>query len=168
MIHRHGERVRLEDVAERDVLAYLESLQKASMAAASQTRHLAAVRGLFRHLKDRELVEIDPTELIERPRPAKPLPSYLSIEEVDALVAQLLVARVVDHATGSLMELRFVKVESTFDYFASTVAYLKRHGKPHLAVPDNARAHSPARRFIKSADYKVSQVIRKRVEEIAA
>jgi hypothetical protein len=38
--------------------------------------------------------------------------------------------------------------------------------KPHLAVPDNAPAHSPARRFIKSAGYRVSQVIRKRVEEI--
>jgi hypothetical protein len=36
----------------------------------------------------------------------------------------------VDDATGQLMELRFVKSESTFDYFASTVTYLERHGKP--------------------------------------
>jgi Helix-turn-helix domain len=36
----------------------------------------------------------------------------------------------VDDATGTLMELQFVEVESTFDYFASTVTYLKRHGKP--------------------------------------
>ena len=36
----------------------------------------------------------------------------------------------VDDATGALMELRFVEVESTFDYFASTVTYLQRHGKP--------------------------------------
>jgi len=36
----------------------------------------------------------------------------------------------VDDATGKLMELRFVKSESTFDYFASTVTYLERHGKP--------------------------------------
>jgi transposase len=38
--------------------------------------------------------------------------------------------------------------------------------KPYLAVPDNAPAHSPARRFVRSAGYKISQVIRKRVEEI--
>jgi transposase len=38
--------------------------------------------------------------------------------------------------------------------------------KPHLAVPDNAPAGSPARRFIRSEGYKISQVIRKRVEEI--
>ena len=36
----------------------------------------------------------------------------------------------VDDATGRVMELRFVKSESTFDYFASTVSYLRRHGKP--------------------------------------
>ena len=38
--------------------------------------------------------------------------------------------------------------------------------RPHLAIPDNAPAHSPARRFRGSAGYRVSQVIRKRVEEI--
>jgi transposase len=38
--------------------------------------------------------------------------------------------------------------------------------KPHLAVPANAPASSPARRFVRSKGYKVSQVIRKRVEEI--
>ena len=36
----------------------------------------------------------------------------------------------VDDATSRLMELRFVVSESTFDYFASTRAYLKTHGKP--------------------------------------
>jgi len=36
----------------------------------------------------------------------------------------------VDDATGRLLELRFVRSESAFDYFASTRAYLERHGKP--------------------------------------
>jgi hypothetical protein len=36
----------------------------------------------------------------------------------------------VDDATGKLMELRFVESESAFDYFRSTEAYLRRHGKP--------------------------------------
>jgi transposase len=38
--------------------------------------------------------------------------------------------------------------------------------KPHLAVPDSAPAKSPARRFVHSAGYRISQVVRKRVEEI--
>jgi hypothetical protein len=38
--------------------------------------------------------------------------------------------------------------------------------RPHLAVPDNAPVRCPARRFVRSAGYRISQVIRKRVEEI--
>jgi hypothetical protein len=38
--------------------------------------------------------------------------------------------------------------------------------RPHLAIPENAPSRSPARRFRRSAGYKISQVIRKRVEEI--
>jgi hypothetical protein len=36
----------------------------------------------------------------------------------------------VDDATSSLMELRFARSESTFDYFAATESYLGRYGKP--------------------------------------
>jgi transposase len=44
----------------------------------------------------------------------------------------------VDDATGRLMELRFAPSESTFDYFASTRAYLERHGKPVAFYSDKA------------------------------
>jgi hypothetical protein len=44
----------------------------------------------------------------------------------------------VDDATSRLMELRFVASESTFDYFASTESYLRRHGKPVAFYSDQA------------------------------
>lgn len=44
----------------------------------------------------------------------------------------------VDDATGRLMELRFVRSESTFDYFESTRSYLHRHGKPVAFYSDKA------------------------------
>jgi hypothetical protein len=44
----------------------------------------------------------------------------------------------VDDATGRLMELRFVRSESTFDYFAATRCYLERHGKPVAFYSDKA------------------------------
>ncbi|MBK8169025.1 MAG: helix-turn-helix domain-containing protein [Sandaracinaceae bacterium] len=36
----------------------------------------------------------------------------------------------VDDATSRLMELRFVRSESTFEYFAATERYVRAHGKP--------------------------------------
>jgi hypothetical protein len=44
----------------------------------------------------------------------------------------------VDDATSKLMELRFVRSESTFDYFASTESYLRRYGKPVAFYSDKA------------------------------
>jgi len=44
----------------------------------------------------------------------------------------------VDDATNKLMELSFVVSESAFDYFASTRAYLERHGKPVAFYSDKA------------------------------
>jgi integrase/recombinase XerD len=55
---------------------------KAGMAISSQARYLTAVRCLFQHLLHQELIHVDPTEMVELPRP-----SYLSIEEVDKLIA---------------------------------------------------------------------------------
>jgi transposase len=44
----------------------------------------------------------------------------------------------VDDATSRLMELRFTRSESTFDYFAATTTYLRAHGKPVAFYSDKA------------------------------
>jgi integrase/recombinase XerD len=78
---------RLKDVKEADILAHLEHLVRAGMTIASQARHLTVIRCLFRHFLQQELISVDPTEMIELPRGGKSLPSYLSIDEVDLLIA---------------------------------------------------------------------------------
>jgi transposase len=42
----------------------------------------------------------------------------------------------VDDATGKLMQLRFVRTESAFDYFDATKAYLRQHGRPAAFYSD--------------------------------
>ena len=49
----------------------------------------------------------------------------------------------VDDATSRLMELRFVASECAFGYFASTRAYLERHGKPVAFYSDKASIFRP-------------------------
>ncbi len=44
----------------------------------------------------------------------------------------------VDDATGHLMELRFARSESTFEYFTSVRRYLSRHGRPVAFYSDKA------------------------------
>ncbi len=44
----------------------------------------------------------------------------------------------VDDATSALMQLRFVKSESTFSYFEATRGYIEKHGKPLALYSDKA------------------------------
>ncbi len=55
--------------------------------ARSQARGLIALRGFFGFLLDEGVVAADPTRRIELPRPGRPLPQTLTLNDVEALLA---------------------------------------------------------------------------------
>jgi hypothetical protein len=63
----------------------------------------------------------------------------------------------VDDATSRLLELRFVDSESTFDYFESTKAYLRRHGRPLAFYSDKHSIFRVAREGTSGRDAGVTQ-----------
>jgi integrase/recombinase XerD len=70
-----------------DVLAHLETLTARGMSRRSQARHLAAIRMFHRFLVAEKLAGSDPTEDLDTPRGPSKLPVYLTVDEVDALLA---------------------------------------------------------------------------------
>ncbi|WP_338866383.1 site-specific tyrosine recombinase XerD [Myxococcus stipitatus] len=80
----------VEDVTrarQEDVTAHLSSLSKSGLGKRSQARHLAALRGFHRFLVAERLADKDPTEDVDTPRSARKLPSFLTLEEVEQLLA---------------------------------------------------------------------------------
>lgn len=75
-------RVKQEDVAE-----HLRRLGQRGLSRRSQARHLAALRGFHRFLIAEKLAEKDPTEDLDTPRSARKLPTFLTLEEVEQLLA---------------------------------------------------------------------------------
>jgi integrase/recombinase XerD len=75
------------DVGQEHVLRHLSTLKRKGLSARSVARHLAAVRGFHRFLEAEELCSKDPTEDIDTPRPARRLPVFLTLEEVESLLA---------------------------------------------------------------------------------
>jgi transposase len=106
LLELHGVRVAKETLRKWMVASGIWLTRAQRLPKAHQPRHRRACCG--------ELVQIDgsPHAWFEGRGPRCTLLVYI------------------DDATGRLMELQFVEVESAFDYFASTVRYLKRHGKP--------------------------------------
>jgi integrase/recombinase XerD len=70
-----------------DVLDYLAHLTERALAPRSQARRLIALRQLFRFLKAEKVCAHNPTEEVELPRFGRRLPDFLSIDEVDRLLA---------------------------------------------------------------------------------
>lgn len=73
-------------VRREDVRAFLGAERAEGHTASTATRRLVALRTFYRFLLLERLVEGDPTENVEPPRPLRRLPDYLTPEEVDRLL----------------------------------------------------------------------------------
>jgi integrase/recombinase XerD len=70
-----------------DVLDYLAHLTDRRLSARSQARRLIALRQLFKFLKAERVCEGNPTEEVDLPRFGRRLPDFLTVDEVDRLLA---------------------------------------------------------------------------------
>ncbi|AKQ66163.1 Site-specific recombinase XerD [Myxococcus hansupus] len=72
---------------QEDVSAHMVALGKRGLGKRSQARHLAALRGFHRFLVAERMADKDPTEDLDTPRSARKLPIFLTLEEVEQLLA---------------------------------------------------------------------------------
>jgi integrase/recombinase XerD len=70
-----------------DVLDYLAKLTAQELSARTQARALIAQRQLFKFLRAERICDGNPTEEIDLPRFGRKLPVFLSLDEVDRLLA---------------------------------------------------------------------------------
>jgi integrase/recombinase XerD len=82
---RRGETLR--DVDAGDVASFLVQLSKDGLSARSSARYLSSVRGFLKFLVRERALDVDPTALVEGPKLARKLPVYLTVPEVDELLA---------------------------------------------------------------------------------
>ncbi len=76
------------EIRRDDVSAWLSSLALRGRARRTQARKCAAVRRFFRFAVEEGLVERDPTEAVEAPKPGRPLPHSVELEQVRGMLAQ--------------------------------------------------------------------------------
>ena len=77
----------VEHVRSIDVLDFLVHLTERKLSARSQARRLVALRQLFKFLRGERVISADPTEDIDLPRFGRKLPDFLTVDEVDRLLA---------------------------------------------------------------------------------
>lgn len=74
-------------VERQHVVDFLSSLYQRGLDSRSVARALVTLRNFFRFLRQEDVIRREPTEHLESPRVWKRLPKFLSLEEVERLLA---------------------------------------------------------------------------------
>jgi integrase/recombinase XerD len=77
----------LAQLGRDDLDGWMSSLVEEGLSSRSSGRALHAARAFFRFMTVSRIIDEDPTELLVTPKEFRPLPRYLSHEDVDALLA---------------------------------------------------------------------------------
>lgn len=96
-----------ESVEPDQIRDFLASLHDLGLNKRSQSRILSAIRGFFKYLQLEEVVDVDPTELIESPKIGRKLPEVLSVEEIDAMEAVIDLSRPDGHRNRAIIEVLY-------------------------------------------------------------
>lgn len=72
-----------------DLKEFLAFINKMELGAHTQSRVISGIKAFFKYLLIEQIVENDPSELIESPRLGRKLPDFLSVEEIDQLITSI-------------------------------------------------------------------------------
>ncbi len=89
-----------DELSSADLSRFVKSIAEYLPSPGSQARMLSGIRSFFKYLLLENIVDDDPTELLEGPRLMRKLPSVLSVEEIEEMIAAI------DHSTLKGQRLR--------------------------------------------------------------
>lgn len=75
--------------------------------ARSQARILSGIRSFYRFLLYKNFIEQDPSELLAQPRKEQHLPAVLTLEEIDAMIAQIDLSSNEGHRNRAIIEMLY-------------------------------------------------------------
>lgn len=84
-----GTLIEPEQVTLNHLKGFIEWINKLGMSPRTQARVISGIKGFYRFLLLEDIIQHDPTALIESPRIGRKLPDVLSVEEIDRLLAAI-------------------------------------------------------------------------------
>lgn len=83
----------LDKITLQDLQTFLQAIHEMDLAAGTQARVLSGIKSFFRFLRLEDIIPTNPSELLQTPKLHRKLPDFLSIAEIEQLMA------VIDHST---------------------------------------------------------------------
>lgn len=93
-----------QDITLDDLQAAVQWIASLGMSATSQARIVSGIKGFFRFLLMQDMIQADPTQLLEAPKTSRKLPDFLSFEEIEALIGQIDLSKAEGHRNKAILE----------------------------------------------------------------
>ena len=90
-----------------DLQAFVFETFREIKSAKTQARLLSSIHSFYRFLLYHHYIEQDPSELLEMPRVEKHLPEVLTLEEIDAMIAQIDMSKPEGHRNRAIIEMLY-------------------------------------------------------------
>jgi integrase/recombinase XerD len=76
-------------VQQQDLVDFLEFISELGMSPYSQARMLSGLKSFYKYLLYEELIDKDPSELLEAPKLGRKLPDTLNVNEIDQILGAI-------------------------------------------------------------------------------
>ena len=136
-------------VRSRHIKDFLEWIHHLGVSPRSQARMISGIKAFFKYLLVEDLMDSDPTALIEAPKVSRKLPDVLSVEEIDLIIQSIDLSKKEGQRNKAILETLYscgLRVSELTNLRLSNLffkmGYLKVVGKGHKErlVPISDRA----------------------------
>lgn len=90
-----------------DLQAFVFDTFSTIQSAKTQARLLSSIHSFYRFLLYHHYIEQDPSELLEMPRIEKRLPEVVTLDEIDAMIAQIDMSKPEGHRNRAIIEMLY-------------------------------------------------------------
>ncbi len=87
-----------------DLVKFVKYLHQLGIGASTHARILSGIRGFFKYLLIEDIIEKDPSELIEGPKLARKIPEVLSYQEIQQILSSIDLSEPLGHRNKAIIE----------------------------------------------------------------
>ena len=90
-----------------DLQGFIKYVAELGLEPASQARLISGIKGFYKYLLTEELIDADPTVLLEAPKMHRKLPDVLSFEEIESMIASIDLSKPEGHRNKAIIEVMY-------------------------------------------------------------
>lgn len=152
------QKVRMKDVDNMVLRRFLAQLHRKQQKKSTISRKLAAIRSFFQFCLKKEWLEDNPAKLMSTPKQEKPIPSFLSEEEINRFLDLPSSAAPLDLRDKAILELLYatgIRVSELVGInledvnFSEQLIRVKGKGKKERVVPFGRKAKYTLRSYLR-------------------